>query len=65
MLFRSQLRAFARTVRKSPPAAAGPDGLDGLVADADAGIRALELLEAVRASLARNTSVALEGSEDG
>lgn len=62
--FGLQLRAFARAALCGTLAAADPDELGLLAAGADDGVRALELLEAVRGSLTRHGNVSRPGGID-
>jgi len=57
--FVPQLRAFAQALLAGAPRVEDKNGLRRMVADADAGVRALEGLEAVRESLARSRGVSL------
>jgi predicted dehydrogenase len=57
--FTVQLRAFARAALNGPGAALDTDDLGSLAARPEDGIRALELLEAVRESAAKGQSILL------
>jgi predicted dehydrogenase len=57
--FTGQFRAFARTVLAGSRAALDPGDQESLPAGSEDGVRALELVEAVRASAARGLPVAV------
>jgi myo-inositol 2-dehydrogenase/D-chiro-inositol 1-dehydrogenase len=57
--FTMQFRVFAQTVLNGPRPAISPDDLGSLAAGAEDGVRAMELLEAVRESAAKRRGVSL------